>query len=144
TPKYYVHSLDLATLRDKRPPSLITASAKLTDGSTFDFSASTARQRAALLLRNNTVYAAFTSFCDNIPSKTRGWIVGWQTGTLNPQAKTITNKMATSPQNYFLSTIWMSGYGLAADGSNNIYFVTGNSDPKNTQYYPNNLAESVV
>lgn len=143
-PSYHVHALDLGTLQDKRAPIPITASAKLSDGTTFNFSASTARQRAALLLRNNTVYAAFTSFCDNIPSKTRGWIIGWQTGTLSSQAKTITNKAATSPQNYFLSTIWMSGYGLAADGSNNVYFVTGNSDPKNTQYYPNNMAESVV
>jgi hypothetical protein len=56
----------------------------------------------------------------------------------------LTNKLATSPQTYFLSTVWMSGYGLAADGAGSVYFSTGNSDPENTQYYPNNLAESVV
>ena len=67
------------------------------------------------MLNNNTVYAAFTSFCDNIPSKTRGWVLGWQTDTLKSLDKIITNKLATSPQTYFLSTIWMSGYGPAVD-----------------------------
>jgi hypothetical protein len=143
-PRYFVRALDLATLKDKRTRIPITASAKLSNGTTFDFSGSTNRQRAALLLSNKTVYAAFTSFCDNIPSKTRGWVLGWQTGTLSSEGKALTNNLATSPQNYFLSTIWMSGYGLAADGFNNVYFVTGNSDPKNTRFYPNNLAESVV
>jgi outer membrane protein assembly factor BamB len=143
-PTYYFHALDLSTLKDKVPRKLATGSATLTDGTTFPFSSETNRQRVALLLSHKTVYAAFTSFCDNIPSKTRGWILGFQTGTASPHSGMIANKLATSPQSYFLSTIWMSGYGLATDSYENIYFVTGNSDPLNTQYYPNNLAESVV
>ena len=144
TPVYWIHALDLATLKDKIPRVRVAASATLTDGKTFNFSASTNRQRAGLLLKKGTVYAAFTSFCDNIPSSTRGWVLGWQTDTLRSLDKVITNTLATSPQTYFLSTIWMSGYGLATDGFGSIFFVTGNSDPKNTQWYPNNLAESVV
>jgi hypothetical protein len=144
TPVYWIHALDLATLKDKVPRVRIQASATLSNGKTFAFSSSTNRQRAGLLLKNETVYAAFTSFCDNIPSVTRGWVLGWKTGTLKSIDKTLTNKLATSPQTYFLSTIWMSGYGLAADKYGSIYFVTGNSDPKNTAFYPNNLAESVV
>ena len=143
-PTYYFHALDLSTLQDKVAPQVATGSATLTDGTTIPFSSQTNRQRAALLLSHNTVYAAFTSFCDNLPSTTRGWILGFQTGTAKPYRGTLTNKLATSPQNYFLSTIWMSGYGLAADSFDNVYFVTGNSDPENTQYFPNNLAESVV
>lgn len=127
-PVYWVHALDLATLQDKTPRVQITASAQLTDGSTYEFNPAVSRQRVALLLQNNTVYAAFTSFCDNVPSKTRGWIMGWKTGTLGALDKLIANKLATSPQTYFLSTIWMSGYGLAADDAHSVYFVTGNSD----------------
>jgi hypothetical protein len=144
TPVYWMHALDLATLADKVTRVKIQASATLSNGKTFAFSASTNRQRAGLLLNDGTVYAAFASFCDNIPSLTRGWVLGWKTGTLTSIDKALTNKLATSPQTYFLSTIWMSGYGLAADGFGSVYFVTGNSDPENTAFYPNNLAESVV
>ena len=143
-PTYYFHALDLSTLKDKVARKMASGSATLTDGTVFPFSSATNRQRAALLLSHKTVYAAFTSFCDNIPSKTRGWILGFQTGTAKPNSGMIANKLATSPKSYFLSTIWMSGYGLATDQYENIYFVTGNSDPTNTQFYPNNLAESVV
>jgi hypothetical protein len=42
----------------------------------------------------------------------------------------LNNQLATSasPASFFLSSVWMSGYGLAADALGNIYFVTGNSD----------------
>jgi hypothetical protein len=143
-PAYWIHALDLGTLTDKVPRMRIAGSATLANGQTFAFNSATVRQRAALLLKSGTVYAAFTSFCDNLPSVTRGWVLGWKTGNLDAINRTITNKLATSPQSYFLSTIWMSGYGLAADGGGSVFFVTGNSDPKNTAYYPDNLAESVV
>jgi hypothetical protein len=144
TPSFWMRELDLATLNDKVPPVQIQASARLTNGQTFNFNAATLRQRAALLLKSNTVYAAFASFCDNLPSVTRGWVLGWQAGTLNPLPGKTTNKLASSPNYYFLSSVWMSGYGLAADGIGTVYFVTGNTDPANTTYYPANLAESVV
>jgi hypothetical protein len=47
--------------------------------------------------------------------------------------------------NFFLSSIWMSGYGLATDDSGNILFVTGNSDYSGTTYDGvSNIQESVV
>jgi outer membrane protein assembly factor BamB len=143
-PVYWLNALDLGTLKDKVPRVPIAASATLANGQIFTFNPANYRQRAGLLLKNDTIYAAFTSFCDNIPSLTRGWVLGWKTGTLNSIDKALTNKLATSPKTYFLSTIWMSGFGLAADGPGSVYFVTGNTDPQNTNYYPNNLAESVV
>src|SRR5262249_54943987 len=46
---------------------------------------------------------------------------------------------------FFLSAIWMSGYGLATDDSGNILFVTGNSDFSGTTYDGvTNIQESVV
>jgi hypothetical protein len=45
----------------------------------------------------------------------------------------------------FLSSVWMSGYGMAADDSGNLYFVTGNSDYSGTTYDGvTNIQESVV
>ena len=143
-PLYRLHALDLGTLEDKVPRLHVTAAAKLSNGWTFAFNPANYRQRAGLLLKNSTIYAAFTSLCFIIPSLTRGWVLGWKTGTLDPIDKALTNKLVTSPKTYFLSTIWMSGFGLAADGYGSVFFVTGNTDPQNTDYYPNNLAESVV
>jgi hypothetical protein len=66
----------------------------------------------------------------------------------------LTNRQATSPaftgngflgpaNKFFLSSIWMSGYGVAADESGNLYFATGNSAA--TSYDGvNNIQESVV
>src|SRR5262249_18380121 len=45
--------------------------------------------------------------------------------------------------NFFLSSIWMSGYGVAADATGTPFFVTGNSDASSYNP-PFNLQESVV
>jgi outer membrane protein assembly factor BamB len=143
-PYYWLNALDLATLKPKHPRHWVTASLPLSDGKAYTFNPAVTRQRAALLFSKGNVYAAFTSFCDNDPSAMRGWVLGWRSSDLQLLDKELTNRLATSPSSYFLDTIWMSGYGPAADPNGNIFFVTGNSDPKNTVFYPGNLAESVV
>ena len=145
-PAYFVHALDLGSLADKVTPQPITASHTLTDGTTYSFNATYQRQRPALLLANGNVYAAFGSFCDKAPNLSRGWLLGWQTGTLAPLAgNQITDTQATAPDDYFLSAIWMSGYGPAADDSGNILFITGNSDPSGTTYDGvTDIQESVI
>ena len=143
-PAYYLHALNIGSLTDTVSPELVTASGTLNDGSTFDFNATYQRQRPALLLANGSVYAAFGAFCENALS--RGWLLGWQTGTLVPVTTAeLTDTQATDPDNFFASSIWMSGYGPAADNSGNILFVTGNSDPSGTTYDGvTNIQESVV
>lgn len=145
-PTYRLHALDLGSLTDKVTPRVVTASHMLTDGTTFSFNATFQRQRPALLLANGNVYAAFGSFCGRSPSLSRGGILGWQTGSLTPLAgNQVTDTQATSPHDYFLSSIWMSGYGPAADDSGNILFVTGNSDPSGTTYDGiTNIQESAI
>jgi hypothetical protein len=145
-PTYRIHALDIGSLTDKVPPQIVAASHTITDGTTFDFNATYQRQRPALLLANNIVYAGFGSFCDNGANLSRGWVLGWQTGSLTPLATNhLLDTQANSPNTFFLSSIWMSGYGLAADDSGNILFVTGNSDPSGTTYDGvSNLQESVV
>jgi hypothetical protein len=146
SPAYYLHALDLGSLTDKMAPQLVTASHTLNDGTTFTFNAKYQRQRPALLLANGNIYAGFGSFCDLAPSMSRGWVLGWNESTLAPlSANQLNDTQATSPSNFFLSSIWMSGYGPAADDSGNVLFVTGNSDPAGTTYDGvTNIQESVV
>jgi hypothetical protein len=141
---YHLHALDLGSLSDKVTTQLVVGSHALTDGTTFNFNASVQRQRPALLLANGTVYAGFGSFCDNAGNLSRGWLLGWTAGTLAPlPANQLLDTQATDRDTFFLSSIWMSGYGLATDDSGNILFVTGNSDG-HTYDGVSNIQESVV
>ncbi len=143
---YYIHALNLGSLTDNVPPLQITASHTLANGSVYTFNAAVQRQRPGLLLANGNVYAGFGSFCDFSPGQSRGWLLGWQAGTLTPlPANQILDTQSSSPYSYFLSSIWMSGFGLAADYAGNVLFVTGNSDPSGTTYDGvTNIQESVV
>jgi hypothetical protein len=145
-PTYRVHALDLGSLTDKVTPQIVSASHPLSNGTTFNFNATYQRQRPGLLLANGNIYAGFGSFCDFNANLSRGWLLGWNTGTLTPLAANRLNDLQpSSPDNFFLSSIWMSGYGPAADDSGNILFVTGNSDYSGTTYDGvTNIQESVV
>jgi hypothetical protein len=145
-PTYRIHALDLGSLTDKVTPQVVVASHTLTDGTTFTFNGTYQRQRPGLLLANGNVYAGFGSFCDLGANLSRGWLLGWATNTLTPlPANQLFDTQPSSPDSFFLSSIWMSGYGLAADDSGNILFVTGNSDYSGTTYDGvSNIQESVV
>ncbi|WP_245257555.1 hypothetical protein [Methylocapsa acidiphila] len=156
SPTYQLHALNLTTLADKPgSPVAVAASHKLTDGSTFVFNAKYQRQRPGLLELNGNIYAAFGSFCDYHADKSRGWVLGWNATTLAPLVGSQLNDTnATSPTSWFLSSVWMSGYGLSGAGSE-IFFSTGNSDcnfsvnpeacPASTTYNGvTNIQESVV
>jgi hypothetical protein len=144
-PTWTLHALDLATLRDKTT-AVVQATATLSDGNNWSFEPAYSRQRAALLEANGNVYAGFGSFCDLDADISRGWLLGWRAGSLTPLASNhLNNRLAQAPNYSFLSSIWMSGYGIAADPAGHLFFVTGNSDPSgktwNSHY---NLSESVV
>lgn len=145
-PAYYLHALDLGSLTDKTTPELVVASHTLSDGTIFSFNATYQRQRPGLLLLNGTIYAGFGSFCDFSANVSRGWLLGWSTGTLAPlPANQLNDIQATAPDSFFLSSIWMSGYAPAVDDSGNILFVTGNSDYSGTTYDGvTNIQESVI
>jgi hypothetical protein len=161
-PIYELHALDLSTLLDKsgspQPIGEPTGpSHTLQDGSSFPFNAVYQRQRAALLQANGNVYAGFSSFCDYDAPISRGWLLGWNTGSLTilpaneltDQLNPLSSSLATVDCTYggnhpcFLSSIWMSGYGIAADLGGNLFFTTGNS--ASGSYDPTlNISESAV
>jgi hypothetical protein len=145
-PVYRLHALGLGSLTDQMAPVVVSASHTLTDGTTYAFNATYEHQRPALLLASGNVYAGFGSFCDKGTSDSRGWLLGWEASTLTPLAMNqVLDTQATSPHNYFLSSIWMSGAGVAADPSGNVYFITGNSDPSGTTYDGvTNIQESLI
>ena len=72
--------------------------------------------------------------------------MGWNAGTLTPLSNAaLINRQPKHIPRTFLSSIWMSGFGLAANAAGSLYFVTGNSAPSGTTYDADvNLAESVV
>jgi Bacterial Ig-like domain (group 3)/FG-GAP-like repeat/FG-GAP repeat len=145
-PTYTIHELDLGNLKDRVVPVVVAGSHTLTNGTTYNFNAKVQRQRPGLLEANGNIYAGFGSFCDFAVTLSRGWVLGWQMGTLAPLSGNNLNDTQTSPQSsFYLSAIWMSGYGLAGDASGNIYFVTGNSDRNNNVYDGvTDIQESVV
>jgi hypothetical protein len=144
-PTYTLHALNLKTLADKIAPVTVTASQMLTPGNTmYSFNATVSRQRAALLEANGRIYAGFASFCDHSGRTSRGWLLGWDRHTLAPMiANQLENRVATATHSFFLTSIWMSGYGVAAGPSGVLYFVTGNSEG-DTYSPPINTQESVL
>jgi hypothetical protein len=142
-PTYQVFALNLNDLTDKIAPVTVAASHTLSDGTSYNFSAQFERQRPALLESSGIIYAGFGSFCDFAADQSRGWLLGWQASTLAPlAANSVTDTLATG--NYFLSAIWMSGYGIsAAPISGNLFFSTGNSGP-GTYDGVRNIQESAV
>ncbi|MFZ0311942.1 MAG: pyrrolo-quinoline quinone [Candidatus Korobacteraceae bacterium] len=75
-------------------------------------------ERAAILEYGGTLYISFTSHCDSRPYT--GWVMAYNSRTLAQ-----TSVIDVTP-NGSKGAIWMSGEGLAADSSGNIYFLDGN------------------
>ena len=142
---YRLHALSLTTLTDAVAPVVVKASHTLTNGTTYTFQAGKMRQRAALLEANGNIYVGFTSFCDFFANLSRGWVLGWNASTLKPLAANYLadSQAPSTTNNFFLSTIWMSGNGLAASTSGSLFFATGNSQ-NGTYSSTNNLEESVI
>lgn len=145
-PTYTIHALNISNLVDAITPQVVSASHALNNGTQFPFNATYQRQRPALLEANGNIYAGFGSWCDKGTNLSRGWILGWNASTLAPlPANQLLQSQATDPNNFFLASIWMSGYGPAADDSGNVLFVTANSDPSGTTYDGvTSVQESVV
>jgi hypothetical protein len=170
TPRYDLHALDLANLADRPGSPIVVQATRNGNGTKYTFQAGLQRQRAALLDAQGRIFAGFGSFCDlsapldttttpphTTPPKSgphsRGWLLSWdKTSLALDSPHELTNRLPTSNTSIcvwsgnepcFLSSIWMSGYGLAVDSSGDIYFTTGNT-ASGTYDSVSNIAESAV
>jgi hypothetical protein len=145
---FQLHALNLQTLQDiSGSPVTITASQTLENGSTYNFTPSVMKQRPGLLEANGNIYAAFGSCADAESKNGRGWMMGWNATNLTPidSGLLMNTLVLTKSPLFYLSSIWMSGYGVAADLQGNLFVVTGNSNPKyNTYTGTTNIQESAV
>jgi hypothetical protein len=123
--KYHqrLHALDLVTGAELAgSPTEITASAPGAGANSQNgqvvFDPGQYAARAGLLLVNGTIYVGWTSHCDIQPYT--GWLMGYSESTLAQTA--VLNLTPNGSE----GSIWMSGFGLAADASANIYFLDAN------------------
>ena len=122
-----LHALDLPTGNEKTPgPVVIDATVSGTgDGSTngqlvFHSMSLHHLNRPGLLLLNGTIYIAYASHCDISPY--HGWLFAYDEATF-----ALKSVYVTTP-NGGLGGFWMSGAGVAADASGNIFIASGNGD----------------
>src|SRR5438876_811336 len=104
-------------------------------------------QRPGLLLVNGRIVIAFSSHCDAYIERYHGWVFSYS-ATDPTQAPHIFNttpdpRLQSEPKNQAAGGIWQSGYGLAADGSGDIFFETGNG-LFNADLGGRNVGDSIV
>jgi outer membrane protein assembly factor BamB len=123
--KYHqrLHALDLTTGAEMPgSPTEIQASypgtGENSSGGNVIFDPGFYAERVGMLLMNGTIYMGFTSHCDGQPYT--GWLMGYNESTLKQTA--VLNLTPNGSE----GSIWMSGAGLAADSSGNIYFLDAN------------------
>ncbi|MGH9748238.1 MAG: immunoglobulin domain-containing protein [Candidatus Acidiferrales bacterium] len=133
-----VHALDLTTGADLAgSPVTVQATFPGTgegaSGGNVIFVPKQYKDRASLLLLNGVIYTSWASHCDDDPYT--GWIIGYSESSLAQ-----TSVLNITP-NGGRAAIWMAGAGLAADSTNNIYFLAGNGtfdDVLNSSGFPEN------
>lgn len=122
--KYHqrLHALDVTTGIEADSPTEITASypgsGDNSQNGSVVFDPSQFAERAALLMLNGNIYTAWTSHCDK--GLYTGWVIAYSESTLQQ-----THVLNVTPNGHE-GSIWMSGDGLAADASGNIYFLDAN------------------
>ncbi len=118
-----LHALDVTTGAEEfGGPQNIQASFPGTgdnsSGGNVVFAPGQYAERAGLLLLNGMVYTGWTSHCDARPYT--GWVMGFDESTL-----TQVSVLNLTP-NGNEGSVWMSGAGLAADTSGNIFLLDAN------------------
>jgi hypothetical protein len=142
---FRLHAISITTLKDVVPPALVRISARLEDGSTWAFNPKYHLQRPGLLEANGSIYVAFGSTGDTQPDQSRGNIAAYDATTLAFLGSDVTDTLVNNTNPYYLSSIWQSGYAVAADSNGDIYFSTGNSNPSAPSYSASfNRPDSVV
>ena len=122
--EHQLHSIALDTgAENANSPVVIAGETGMSNGGEATFSSRAQLQRPGLLVDNGMVYVAFGSHGDSQPLISRGWIFAYDELSL---AQTAIYTTEPDPASEYLATIWMAGFGIAADPNGNLYFSTGN------------------
>src|ERR1700736_142289 len=118
-----LHALDLPTGKEKTPgPVVIAGTVSGTgdgmSGGQIAFDNLHHLNRPGLLLMNGTIYIAYASHCDFSPF--HGWLFAYDAATFAQKSIYMTTP------NGGMGGFWMSGAGIAADASGNIFIASGN------------------
>ncbi|HTT96544.1 MAG TPA: hypothetical protein VMF58_00730 [Rhizomicrobium sp.] len=136
-----IFAIDLKTGKNVMKPREIDPQAKLPGGAILHFNPQNQWNRASLAYSNGSIYVGVGSHCDNNAGNISGWMLRYDASTLK-----LLNAFNTieTPEDYELSSIWMSGYSpaISPDGSK-IYAVTGNG-AFNLTKKKTNYGESVI
>lgn len=126
TYEHQLHSIALDSgAENANSPTVISGEVRMSDGEEATFSSRAQLQRPGLLVDNGMVYIAFGSHGDNFPAITRGWVFAYDEVSL---AQTAIYTTEIDPASEYLATIWMAGFGIAADPNGDLYFSTGNGN----------------
>jgi hypothetical protein len=113
-----LHALDITTGGEESGSPTTIQGTFPNQGGHTTFDPQQYKERVGLLLMNGVIYTGWASHCDIGPYT--GWVMGYSQSTL--QQLSVVNITPNGSD----SAIWMAGAGLAADTSNNIYFLVGN------------------
>ncbi len=91
-------------------------------------------QRAALLLANGRVYAAFGAHQDAVPFQ--GWLMSF-----DPETLSLADPVFCTTRGGEMGGIWQAGSGPAADETGNLYFMTGNGPFDPGRQFGNSLVK---
>jgi hypothetical protein len=124
-----LHAISLENGGDGIPAVEVTGTDGLYSGGTASVDPAYNFNRAGLLETDNTIYVPLSTHCDFDSNSAHGWLIAYnastlaQTGTL---VDTTRKDIGTTQGARFLGSIWQGGFAIAADGSSNIFFATGN------------------
>jgi FtsP/CotA-like multicopper oxidase with cupredoxin domain len=107
-------------------PVEISGSATLTSGGIATTSAEWNFSRAALLEANGNVYVGLGSHCDFQPGIVHGWLLAYNATTLAAAGNAVNLTDTNDGSSFYMSAIWASGFGPAADAQGNVFVTTGN------------------
>jgi hypothetical protein len=135
-----LHALDITTGAEKLGgPVTIQATYPGTgeggSGGIITFDPVQHLNRPGLLLNNGDVYLAWSSNCDTDPY--HGWVMAYDKTALTQQGVWVTTPNGRA------GGIWMSGAGVAADASGNVFVPTGNGTFESSGN-PTDFGDSIV
>ena len=139
TPHLRLHAIALTSGDDVTTATEVSGSVTVS-GTTYSTSPLNSFSRSALLEANGNVYVALASHCDYQTSTTHGWLLSYNASTLANTGNLLNTTNQNDGTDYFLGSVWMGGFGPAADPQGNVYFATGNGPYNGTT----NFAMSVM